>query len=196
MSTPSVHDEVSLLQSLQTGNPHALEQLISLYQRELLYFTERLVQDGQVAEEIVNDGFLKIWNRRHGFASLPELRSFLFVVVRNASLDYLKSPKNKATGSVDEQTQLLPSDEDIEAQLVYTELLAAIHAEVQKLPNKQRQTFLLTFFEGLSSEEVAERLQISVNAVFINKHEALKTIRGIFKKQNSLFYLLFILYYL
>ena len=195
MSTRSAHDDKNLLQALRTGSTLALEEIILKHQRELLYFASHLVKNSAAIEEIVNDAFLKAWNQRNTFNALKELRSFLFVVVRNACLDYLKSPKNKVLDLVDEEKQGLLSEEDIEAHMVYSELLGAIHQEVLKLPEKQKQTFLLTFFEGLSTEEIAQRLNISHNAVFIHKHEALKNIRRIFKKQNSLFYLLFICYF-
>ena len=195
MSTRSAHDDENLLQNLRAGSTLALEEIILKYQRELLYFALGLLKADAPAEEIVNDAFLKVWNQRNAFASLKELRAFLFVVVRNACLDYLKSPKNKTLDAVDEEKQALYSEEDIEARLVYTELLGAIHKEVLKLPEKQKQTFLLTFFEGLSTAEIAQRLAISHNAVFIHKHEALKSIRRIFKKQNSLFYVLFLYYF-
>jgi len=195
MRASVIPDEIRLLQQLRDGNAVALKLLIDRYQREVCYFATNLLKDQDVAEEIVDDGFLKIWNSSGQFDSLNELKSFLYVVVRNACLDYLKSPRNRKMDVLDEDYAKVPSEENIEAQLIYSELLGAVYQEVCKLPEKQKQVFLLSFFEGLSTPEIAEKLGITANAVFINKHEATKTIRLIFKETNPFLYLLFVYYF-
>ncbi|MEJ5053446.1 RNA polymerase sigma factor [Sphingobacterium sp. MYb382] len=195
MNSQPLYDDKRLLQQLQAGETMALEVVINKYQREVCYFATNLLKDEDVAEEIVDDGFLKIWNGRQEFASLKDLRSYLYVVIRNACLDYLKSPRNRRLDTIEEKANLVPSEENIEAQLIYSELLSAVYEEVCKLPFKQREVFLLSFFEGLSTQEIALKLGISTNAVFINKHEATKAIRLIFKEKNPFLYLLFVYHF-
>lgn len=183
-----------LLPDFQLGKTGALRRVVQLYQREIHYFAAKILRDRETAEEIVDDCFLKAWNARQRFRSLADIRTFLYVVARNACLDHIKSPRSRVPERFDELAYGVASNENLEAQLMYTELLSSVYQEVTKLPEKQRQVFQLSYFDGLSTQEIAERLGISQNAVFINKHEATKTIRRVFKGKDILFYLLLLQY--
>lgn len=196
ITRPFLKDEIVLLQLLKERQTIALQEIIDLYQRGLCYFASGILNNSQVAEELVNDAYLKVWNREAHFDTLNELRSYLYVTVKNSCLDYLKSPKNKQLDGLDLEHSVIPSEEDIEARIIYAELLSFLHQQVDKLPEKQKQTFLMSFFEDMSTEEIAEKLGISKNAVFINKHEALKTIKLILKKKSTVLYLLFCTYFI
>lgn len=184
-----------LMNHFRQGDTAALDWVLRRYQREICYFATGILKDRETAEEIVDDCFLKTWNARAQFNNLPDLKSYLYVVTRNACLDHLKSPRNRRMEFYGEQTPTIASSEDIEAKIIYTELLGSIYEEVSKLPQKQGQVFQLSYFDGLSVQEIAERLGITPNAVSIHKHEATKTIRRIFSDKNPLLYLLFIQYF-
>ncbi|MDR2282665.1 MAG: sigma-70 family RNA polymerase sigma factor [Sphingobacterium sp.] len=179
-----------MLLRFQSGDAVGLEYFIKKHQREMLFFAKSILNNLEVAEEIVDDSFLKTWNQREKLNSASELKSYLYVVVRHACLDYLKSPKNRPSDKSINDELLILAPETIESHLIYTELLNAIYEEVCKLPEKQKQVFLLSYFDGLTTDEIMERLSISANAVFIHKHEATKAIRALFKKTNPFFYLL------
>jgi len=181
-----------LLPGFRLGDPEAVWRVLQRYSREIHYLAIQLLKDRETAEEIVDDCFLKAWNARHQFQSSADIKSFLYVVARNACLDHIKSPRNRVFESIDELADHVASDENIEAQVIYTELVSALYHEVRKLPKKQRQVFQLSYFDGLSTQEIAERMAISPNAVFINKHEATKAIRRVFQGKNVLLYSLFL----
>lgn len=195
--TPIAMDNVhadDLLPHFQRGDLKALGCVVHLFQREIHYFATHIVKDRETAEEIVDDCFLKAWNIRTKFSSITDIKGFLFVTARNACLDYIKSPRNRISERIDAGAYPLASNENIEAQLIYTELLSAVYKEVTKLPDKQRQVFQFSYMDGLSTQEIAERMGISHNAVAINKHEATKAIRRLFKGKDILFYLLLLQY--
>ncbi|PPL01780.1 RNA polymerase sigma factor [Parapedobacter indicus] len=183
-----------LLLGFRQGDLEALRGVVGRYSREIHYFAIKLLKDRETAEEIVDDCFLKAWNVRQRFQSSADIKAFLYVVARNACLDHIKSPRSRILERIDEHTDNVASNENIEAQLIYTELISTIYNEVKKLPKKQRQVFLLSYFDGLSTQEIAERMTISRNAVFINKHEAIKAIRRVFQGKDILLYILFLHY--
>lgn len=182
-----------IVTNFRQGDGGALKQLLRIYRKEIRYFVWSILKDGQTADEIVNDAFLKIWNVRTQFSSLAEIRAYLYTVSRNDCLNFLKSPRSRRLDNIDDVGYLLSSDESIEARMIHSELLNLVYEEVNKLPKKQRRVFQLAFFEGLSTEEIAEQLGISHNAVFINKSVALKTIRGVFGGDIMLLYTAFLL---
>lgn len=173
--------DATLLLGFRQGDAASLRQLLTRYRREIHYFTWSILKDRQTADEIVNDAFLKVWKVRAEFASLAQIRSYLYVVSKNECLNFLKSPRGRRLEHIDSVAHLLHSEESIETHMMHSELLSAVYDEVQKLPKKQRRVFQLAFFEGLSTEEIAAQLGISTNAVFLNKSQALKTIRRVFK---------------
>lgn len=174
-STPIPDDEALL--AFRLGEEKSLEFIIRRFQTELVFFANNILQQLEVAEEIVDDSFLKVWQRRTDFDALPALKSFLYKSVKNACLDYLKSPKNRRHQDIMNIDFEFPSPDDMEAKMIYAELLGLIYREAEQLPLKQKQVFLMSYIEGLSTAEIAGKLAISANAVSINKHEATKTMR-------------------
>lgn len=176
--TQSYNDEEAI-SLFRQGEEKSLVYIVRRFQKELLFFANNMIQKEEVAEEIVDDSFLKVWQRHSDFNALPALKSFLYIAVKNACLDYLKSPKNKPLENITDLDRELPSPDSVDANMIYSELLGLIFREVEQLPEKQKQVFLMSYIEGLTTEEIAERLAISTNAVFINKHEATKAMRKV-----------------
>jgi len=79
-----------LLLGLNLGHEYAFEQVFKLHFGEICYFVEKLTGSPFVAEDIVATIFLKLWEKKPEFESLQKLKAYLFIVSRNASLDYLR----------------------------------------------------------------------------------------------------------
>lgn len=172
-----ISNDYEVMSSFRLGERSSLEFIVRRFQRELIFFANNIIHRDEVAEEIVDDIFIKVWQRRADFETLLSLKSFLYISVKNACLDYLKSPKNKPLEDISEISFELPSADNIEANIIYAELVSLIYREANKLPKKQQQVFLMFYIEGLTMDEIASRLNISSNAVYINKYEATKTMR-------------------
>lgn len=170
----------NLISAFQKGEVKALSHVIRRFERELVFFAIGIIKVRELAEEIVEDSFLKVWNRKESFQHENQIKSFLYTTVKNACLDFIKSPKNKSFEDISSITELIPSEDNLEANLIYSELLGLLYAEVNKLPEKQRKVFYMSYIEGLSTDEISNELGISYNAVFLNKFEATKTLKKIF----------------
>ena len=137
-----------MIEQFRRGEEAGLKQIFQHYNRRLRYFALQYVDRPEIAEEIVSDTFIKIWERRNCFENENKLRSFLYTSVKNDCLNHLRYAETKRdTESIDEWEHLPCQDSDVLKKIVKAELLAIIYEELVRLPNKQREVFLLTFFE-------------------------------------------------
>lgn len=176
---------------LRQGSGRALRVFFYRYNRSLLYFVMQYVKREEVAEEIVADIFIKVWKLRGNFNSTKNLRSFLYISAKNASLNYLRSSYVKQeTVPVDLCEELLYEDEDVLKKIFRTELIARIYADIDKLPQKQREVFVLTYIEDLDAVEISERLGMTLNAVYANRSRAISELKSRFKLSDYLYLLM------
>lgn len=181
------------LELLQQGNQEGLRYFMQQHARALTYFAHRMVKETVVAEEIVQDGFIKVWEARDRFESPDKLKSFLYVATRNACLNHLELVGNRRHTLVDDlANDLQQPGSDVLTGMIHAETIALIHQELLRLPDQQATVFRLVYFEGLSTEEICERLGTTPNAVFLARSKAIKTLQKIFRGKEMLVYLAFL----
>lgn len=177
-SIPNKIDDALLINSLQNGEEGGLEGIYRLYSKQLLFFAQKYIKNYQIAEEIVADVFVKLWERRVSFSSLDRIRTFLYIVTKNKCLNQLRGTNRcESIDDVDNYEELLYEDLDAFAKIVRAELLKMIYNEVQKLPEKQREVFNKTFLEDKTIEEISKEMNMAPQAVYTNKSRALTALR-------------------
>jgi len=172
--------DASQLAGLHAGDESVLGMLFKQYNRRLLFFAKQMVKEQTVAEEIVSDTFVKLWDRRHAFKNVEGVKAFLYIATKNACLNHVKSAHARQVFDHDDIDQLATTDPDVFTDIIRAELLQKIHAEVMKLSEKQRDVFNLSYIEGLSTEEICDRLGMNPAAVFANRSRAIGTLRKLF----------------
>jgi len=181
-------DHSVLINYLHDDNDAGLIGIYRLYNRPLLYFVQRYLKNYQLAEEVVADVFVKVWERRQQFTDMDRLRAFLYIAAKNLCLNKLRGDRIfKDAENIDDYNHLLMEDSDAFTRIVRAELLKSIMDEVQRLPEKQRQIFHMSFMDDMSIDEIGIKLNMSPNAVYTNKSRALATLRGNLKMKNSLY---------
>jgi RNA polymerase sigma-70 factor (ECF subfamily) len=181
-------DHSVLINYLHDDNDAGLIGIYRLYNKPLLYFVQRYLKNYQLAEEVVADVFVKVWERRQQFADINRLRAFLYIAAKNICLNKLRGDRIfKDVENIDDYDHLLMEDSDVFTRIVRAELLKSIMDEVQRLPEKQRQIFHMSFMDDMSIDEIGIKLDMSPNAVYTNKSRALATLRGNLKMKNSLY---------
>lgn len=179
-----------LIQALHRDEESGLVGIYRLYNKQLLFFAQKYVRSYQVAEEIVADVFVTLWERRLQFASLERVQAFLYIATKNRCLNHLRGTNVcDSIEDVPNFSEFICGDGDAFTKIVRTELLKMIYDEVQKLPAKQREVFNRTFLEDKTAEEIAKELNIAPNAVYANKSRALTTLRQNLQLKKSLFLL-------
>ena len=168
-------------------NKTNFEQLFKDHYNGLYYFAYSIVNDDELAKDLVNDSFEEIWNRRKKLDISYSLKSFLYRVVKNRCLNQLK--KQEVEQKYFDRAKHAPADTDEyrDNELVMEEIMKAI----EKLPEKGRNVFKKCFIENLSYKEAAEELDVSVNTIKTHVSHALKRLRKDLDK-NALLLFLFI----
>jgi RNA polymerase sigma-70 factor (family 1) len=175
-------NEFTLMRSFTTGEKTAFTSVYNEYYFRVYEFAARYLPTGEDAEDITADTFTKLWQKRTEFGSLDHIRAFLFTTAKNACLNFLKHTKIKDEKHADILRSLTTIQRDgFYLEEIRAELMQLVYAEVEKLPGKMKEIFLLSYKEGLKPAEIAERLNISVQTVSnqkINAINLLKTALG------------------
>lgn len=168
-----------IVEGLRQDDPSTMKWLFDLYYTGLCSYAKRYTNDRVIAEEIVSDVMLKIWQNRSFDYHPDTFREYLFTATRNTSLNYLRQHQNRINLLEVWSHQL--RNELIEE----TPLDKLIEAEIQRrfeeilklLPDQTRIVFLLSREENLSYEEIATRMDISINTVKYHMKIALQKMR-------------------
>jgi len=167
-----------------------IEAVFRRYYPKLCYFAFKIIDDKASSEDIVQDVFLRFQDRLPQFNSEIALGSFLYLSVKNACLNLLRhravEAKYEASASflLEEQAPFLEN-------LIRAEVYGEIHQAIQSLPAGCRGVINLAYFDGLKNEEIANRLQVSVNTVKTQKQRGLQLLR--LRLGPNVFFLLFTL---
>lgn len=169
------------------GEERALSTYFERHARQLLLFAYRRVSDESVAEEVVQDAYVKLWTSRQRVESEAHIKSFLYLATRNACIDHLRRVSGRDPLRASELDENIAwGDQDLLAQLIHAETLQLIYGEVKKLPQTQQRVFQLTYLEGVSTDEICEELGMTPNAVFVARSKALNKLQQLFKGKSLL----------
>ena len=138
----------------------ALSILHDKYYYQLWLYARQITKDESIADELVSDCFIAIWNNRHKIIIEKSLKAYLVLMVRNRAVSFLR--KTKTNILVDPKT--IPDLED-EPELKNQEFYAELYKAIEKLPSQRRRILELAAFESLSYKEIANKLDISINTV-------------------------------
>ena len=159
---------------LTADDPKGLEYLFNMHYEFLVKTAYYLTFDKQVAEDQAQDVLVKIWERRHNLPTDLNFKGYLFRMVRNNSLDYLKQ---KNSGDSHLERFLYFTQDPIDTPDHPEELIKNISAAMSSLPPKCRLIFSLNRFEGLTNDEIAGYLKISKRTVETQISKALRLLR-------------------
>lgn len=157
------------ISQIASGNQETFKQLMEQFADELFFFAKGFLRNKEVAEEIVSDVFVKIWKNRTELNKIKNLKSYLFICVKNGCLSHLRKTKNEKIVFIDEfnDFQFIPV-EGPETDLINKEALNQIYRAIEKLPPKCKIAFTLAKINGLRHKEIAEVMGVSEKTV--NNH--------------------------
>lgn len=177
----------SLLNSIQNHNDQkAFKELYQLLFFKLYQFAFSYTRSKESAEELVNDVFLNIWQKRDTLDSIQNINIYLYVSVKNASLNFLRRNNLPLPVSVDDlHADHFQIGADPESTLIHRELQAQIAQAIEQLPTRCKLIFKLVKQDGLSYKEVADILGISTKTVDAQLCLALKKLALLLHPVNS-----------
>lgn len=143
----------------------------------LVLFAMHYVKDYEAAREIVQEAFIMLWNKRDQIDPSRPVKTYISTTVRNRSLNYLRDNKKFDTRLLaQEKLYPLASYEQAD-KLTEKELQGQIEEAIAELPDRCREVFLLSRYENLRYQEIADKLQISIKTVETQMSKALQHLR-------------------
>jgi RNA polymerase sigma-70 factor (ECF subfamily) len=183
-------EENNLFINIQQGDERAFEKLFKLYYGYLCNFATKIIADDVAAEEIVQEFFVKFWERRANLSVESSLKNYLFRSVKNLCLNHIKHSNIKLQHA---QKVIAESEtSNFNNDYIEVDLAADIAKSIEELPEKRREIFRLSREEGLKYREIAEKLNISIKTVEAQMSLAIKSLRDKLKKYNTFIFYFFV----
>lgn len=173
-----LHTDEALLGRLQMNDQSALTELYDRYWDSAYLATYNVLRDKKLCEDVVQELFMDIWNRRAKINIKTTFKAYFFSCIRYQVFDQIrKKEKNVRTGlfqNLDERIHYNCP----ESEYLYQELVEKINNTVEHLPKRCREVYMLSRNEHLSHAEISDRLHISTKTVENHMTKALKILRN------------------
>ncbi len=152
--------------------------------KKLLRFAVRFMKDEDQARDVIQDIFLKLWQKKDELNQIENVEAFAMRMIRNRCLDILRA--NKVV-PIDVETDRKMKQEtiNVHSQIELNEAAGQVKTLINQLPDLQQKVMQLRDIEQLEYEEIAERTGLQVNAIRVNLSRARKKVRDEFLKLNS-----------
>jgi RNA polymerase sigma-70 factor (ECF subfamily) len=155
----------------------AFNKLYHFYYTPLFTYCLKYIKDENLAQEVVNDVFVKIWKNKNTLTITNSAKGYLFTAVKNTSFDYLRKNKNNNKADLNEAIHFECVTAKADVALDNEKLYDVVMHAIEKLPTHCKQIFRMSREEGLKYHEIATKLGISIKTVETQVSRALKVIR-------------------
>ncbi len=143
---------------------------------KLLRFAQQILQNEEEAKDVLQDVFLKLWQKRDDLAKIENIETFAFRMARNRCLDMIRSRRTVSFDSITKTR--LQEEQSIEVdRLDVSNSVDLVKQIIGELPDLQRTIIHLRDIEQLEYEEIAETTQMNINAIRVNLSRARKKVR-------------------
>ena len=176
MPKPIEHNEQLLLEHLRQGSVSAFRRIFELYWQRLFALAKSKVRSHEEAEEIIQNIFLTLWERRDSI-EINNLSVYLHTAVKNRVINLVR---DKITHDKywDYYKAFIPQSEEItQIAVEFDDLNVAVEQAVQRLPEKSREVFKLSRMEGRSNAEIANLLHLSEKSIEYHLTKSLRELR-------------------
>lgn len=181
-------DEKEVLARLKQGDKNAFSFIFTHFYADLVLFANTYTKNKDLAEEFVQEIFLKLWENRNTLTINSSLKSFLLRSVQNRCIDWIRhlDIRDRYRENILDRSVLL--ENDIENYLFYSELQSSLEKALNQIPEEASKAFRMNRFEGLTYQEIAEKTGISVRTVEVRIGRALQLLREMLKEYLPLMF--------
>lgn len=182
-------DEDLMMKVKERRDELAFERLVQRHRKPLLNFVYRFIGDQDIAEDVSQDIFLKLWSSADTYLPLARFTTFLYTIAKNLCLNILakikSSPQTQSINEIlftdnndhDMQSELADSANQPDQEILSIEIQDKIKEAIGKLTPEHRLVFILTEYHGLSYQEVANIAQCPIGTVASRKNTAVKQLK-------------------
>jgi RNA polymerase sigma-70 factor (family 1) len=188
-----LHNEKELLSKISKGDSIAFGYLFERYYSLIYSVSFKYLKVHELAEDMVQSSFLKIWEKRVSLTQIERFDHYLFRIARNEMTDHFR--KNITRDKHQQRLRELFAEEagNPEELLISKQNRKLIADVIRELTPQQQTAYKLSRDEGLSYQQIAEKMGLSVNTVKVHISLALKALRSFFEEKKNEFLILIIL---
>lgn len=173
--------EENNIKALCKGDQRAFEVLFLYYQPKLVYFLTGFIKDAELARDMAQDIFMSIWNNKDKLAEIKSFKAYIFKMGKNTICNYYDHSLVNEKFVAEQLTR--PVDFENTEELIFAQQLQTlIDMTVSKMPNQRKLIYTMSRIDGLSNNEIAEKLNINKRTVENHLTAALADIRKTIKR--------------
>lgn len=166
----------SYITDFRKGNISAFGHFYNLFYTPLCFFAEQIILDKPAAEDVVADIFIKLWEKREDFNTEENIKAFLYISTKNACRNILKHKTH--VRRYEESAGFPVFDEDLVLdKILFTEVYWSLYNAIEKLPPQCQNVLKMSYLEQMKNQEIADKLNISINTVKTQKARAILLLR-------------------
>ena len=189
-----MENDIDLLSQVKSGNTQAFESIFKTYYNTLAGYGKTIVKDPDEAEDIVQQVFISVWEKRSTIEIHTSFRAMLYRAVYNSCLNRIKH--NEVKRNYAREIQLTSSSSFSQEDVQHKELQKKINDAIDQLPEQCGKIFKMSRFDYLKYQEIADKMGLSVKTVENQMGKALKLLRENMKDYLVLFIIVLLKKYL
>ncbi len=182
--------EKEIFDKIQEGDTKAFDILFTSYYPILCVYAKDLLKASEIAEEVVQDVFVKLWNNRTDIFIKSSLKAYLYRMVHNHSLNYIRDNSTRKTIKALSMDDLkwrfelleLESSYSIFDDLISDQMENDLNSAIDALPDQCKKVFCFSRYQGLSYSKIADQLNISVSSVKTQMQRAVEKLKEVLEK--------------
>lgn len=174
--TKDIH--IQYIEGLRSGSEADFNKLYSIYADLLYGFILHLTKSPSLAKDVLQETFLRVWQRRESISTDMSFKSYLYTIARNLVVDaFRKQVQNIHFDSYIENEYQHPAEDSMDHRINFDDFMEKLRTAKEKLPPRQKEVFELSKEKGLTISQISQQLDISDKTVKNQLSLAIKTVR-------------------
>jgi len=182
----NIDRDSNLFEKIKKGNHTAFNELFSEYYNTLCEFSNYMINNKSLAEEIVADVFANVWINRRKIIINKNLKGYLYNSTRNITITYIRKNKNNTESIEDSFIDISNPDFSSDKNIIKEEKKKLAYNLLKVVPEKSREVFIMNKYNGLRYKDIAALLDVSIKTVEKHMTKSFKLLRENYKEKSKI----------
>lgn len=172
-----MEEEKNIVSRYKKGDASAFDTLYFSYSKKLYYFVMGLLKDQTIAEEIIQEVFVKLWEKRDKVNADLNFENYIFMIAYNSVRKYFRD-KSLESRILANMSAITPEEiNSTESIVIYNDLLSLVNEAIEKMPSQRKRVYKLSRHDGMSIQDISKKLNISKRTAENHLSRALKYLK-------------------
>ncbi|WP_290796230.1 RNA polymerase sigma-70 factor [Flavihumibacter sp. UBA7668] len=178
-------------ESFQNGEERGFTFFFKSWYPSLCQFANHLIKDRAESESLVSEAFFSVWKHRQKLANPTELKRYCYTAIRNSCIQWLQQKQKREALHQEWTFASQPTEDHILNAMIHTELMESLHQQIESLPPQCSKILAKLYIDGLSVNEIAVELNLSVSTIKTQKKIGLNYLKKSFQANLFISFLVF-----